>query len=51
MKVYVPKESEVSNYEKLGYTILSVEPWNELKDFLKASTYDSWCMLTVAKDL
>ena len=49
MKVFIPRTTNLSSYERLGYVILSREPWEEMKDVLKPAAYETWEMLTIGK--
>ena len=49
MKVFIPRTTNLSSYERLGYVILNREPWEEMKDVLKPAAYETWEMLTIGK--
>lgn len=51
MKVFLPRDCNRSYFEKLHYRVLSVDPWNEMKDVLKQDAYELWAMVTLAKNI
>lgn len=51
MKVFLPNGYSKESMAQLGYTVVCSEPWTELRDQLKESTFDSWNVVTVSKKI
>ena len=51
MKVFLSRDFAAHDFEKLGYSIVCVDPWREMKDMLKPEAYDSWVWVTLRKSL
>ena len=51
MKVFLSRDFAAHDFEKLGYSIVRVDPWREMKDVLKPEAYDSWVWVTLRKSI
>ena len=51
MRVFLPRDCDRTSIENIHYEILSVDPWDEMKDVLKQDAYESWAMITLGKHL
>ena len=51
MKVFLSRDFAAHDFEKLGYSIVRVDPWREMKDVLKPEAYDSWVWMTLRKSI
>lgn len=51
MKVFLSRDFAAHDFEKLGYSVLRVDPWKEMKDVLKPEAYESWVWVTLCKSI
>ena len=51
LKVFLSRDFAANDFAKLGYSIVSVNPWREMKDELKPEAYDSWVWVTLCKSI
>ena len=51
MRVFLPNDFDVRDFEHLGYSVIAVDRWKEMKEVLKPEAYDTWVWVTLEKSI
>ena len=51
MRVFLPNDFDVREFEHLGYSVIAVDQWLEMKDVLKPEAFDTWVWVTLEKSI
>ena len=51
MRVFLPRDFDRASLESIHYKIISMDPWEEMKDVLKQDAYELWALITLEKHI